>query len=69
MNTSRAGLLQFLSIRGVKQGSSIAVISDEAAEYYWRALRWQGSTEASVEGELADWCRQAGARFAQGWAQ
>jgi len=72
MTTSRAGLLQYLSLRGVKQDSPITVIEDEAAEYYWRARRCELSVEQpNVDhvSEIATWCRAAGARFAKGWAQ
>lgn len=67
--TSRQELLQYLSRRCVTPDSGFNTIADEAAEYYWRARRFDGSHEHSIDSAVADECRKAGAVFAQGWAR
>jgi len=67
--TSRIELVAYLNRRGVTRDSGLDSIATEAAEYYWRCYRFDGSTEHGVDSEVADQCRKAGAEFAQGWAR
>ena len=67
--TSRQGLLEYLEGRRVTRDSGFDTVATEAAEYYWRHFRFDGAHEHGTDSDVADWCRKAGARFAQGWAQ